>query len=108
MSQSSLERTWVEVKLSENDRLAYPLRTPPNAMLGGSVYEQACSPEKASFKLRYATFSASDIANGFDPNYDKVGPYIDIPSTSALEDYFVRENLDLEGFVDSGLTDYPM
>lgn len=107
-SENPLERKWIEIKLSENSQASYPFRTPPNAMLGGSEFRPVCAPENASFKIRCAIFLKSDVDNGFDPNYDKVGLYIDISSVSDLNEFLERERLNLEEFVDSGSTDYPM
>ncbi|MGE8159723.1 hypothetical protein ACQKRQ_06145 [Paraburkholderia sp. NPDC080076] len=107
-SDSFTERTWIELKLAESDRQAYPLRVRPYAMLKGSKFQPSCLPERAAFRLRYATFLREDIDNGLDPNFDKVGDYIDIPSTSDLDGFLTKEGLSVEDFVDSGLTDYPM
>ena len=101
------ERTWIEIRLTRGARPAYPLRTPPHAMLGNSKFQPACPPEQASFELRYATFSRADIEQAFDPNYDQVGEYIHIPSVTALKDFLAREQLDIEDFIDAGATDYP-
>lgn len=107
-AKNPLEITWVEIRLSENSKIPYPLRTPPYAMLKGSAFRSICPPEKASFKIRYATFLKSDIDNDLDPCYDKVGSYINIPSLSDLESFLKKEGLDLENFIDSGVTNYPL
>lgn len=107
-SGRAADRTWVEITLNREAEPAYPLRIPAQAMLGGSKFQTACPPESASFKLRKASFARSDIENGFDPNYDRVGTYVDLSSIAALRELLASEGLDIEAFVDSATTDYPL
>ena len=108
-SESESERTWIEIRLSPYaPRPTYPFRTEPNAMLFLSKFWIPCPPEKASFRLRYATLQKEDIENQYEPDDRKVGKYIDIPSIMELEKILKEKKINIDEFVDSRDTEYPL
>jgi hypothetical protein len=110
ISDNLLERTWIELGLlSFNLVPLYPLNLPSDGMgmLYHSKFLPCCPPEKAAFRLRFATYSVKDIDNGYDPDDRKVGKYIEIPSVSDLDDFLNRKNLSIDDFSYDLFTDNP-
>ena len=102
------KRKWIEIKLHPDCKPSYPFRLPPNSMIGGSPYICAASKQSAKFKLRFSSFNSIDIENEYDPSYDGVGDYIDLPSVEELDNYLQEMSLSLDDFSDSSETQYPM
>ncbi|MDR1911463.1 MAG: hypothetical protein LBQ52_03840 [Helicobacteraceae bacterium] len=108
-SESESERVWIEIRLSPYaPQPRYPFRAEPYAALFLSKYWIACPIEKASFRLRYATLQKEDIENQYEPDERKVGKYIDIPSVIELEKFLNENKLNIDEFVDSLDTQYPL
>ncbi|ENX5421858.1 TPA: hypothetical protein SMP81_003766 [Proteus mirabilis] len=102
-------RAWLEIVLQDKVKPAYPFRTEPNAMIGHSPYSNICDESKAKFKVRTSYFLTSDIENGFDPSYDRVGKYIYLSSIDELFNYLNAKNLKVDDFIDSSMDDdYPL
>lgn len=102
------KRRWLQLQLQDVSRPSYPLRTPPNAMLGLAAFWPSVAKENARFKLRTSDFDAEDVASGMDPSYDGVGEYVEFESYADLVAWLRIQGVCLEEFVDSAGTDYPL
>ncbi|WP_369944483.1 hypothetical protein [Xanthomonas medicagonis] len=107
-SDAAGKRRWLELQLQDVSRPSYPLRTPPNSMLGSSPLWPSVAKQSARFKLRISDFDAEDIASGMDPSYDAVGAYIEFESYADLVAWLKEREVCLQDFVDSAGTDYPL
>lgn len=96
---------WLEIVLQDKVKPAYPFRTEPNAMIGHSPYSNICDESEAKFKVRTSYFLTSDIENGFDSSYDRVGKYIYLSSIDELFNYLNAKNLKFDDFIDSSMDD---
>ncbi|BDR55773.1 hypothetical protein [Xylocopilactobacillus apis] len=88
---------WLEISLQDDLKPTYSFRRDHYARVEPNFFN-SCPIEKAKFKLRESAFIRSDLEQGFDPSYERVGQFFYLNSLAELEDYLKNRNLDLDRF----------
>lgn len=106
-SKNPKKRKWIEILLHHDDLPSYPLRVPPHGTTSLSEYQSKASLN-SRFKFRKCSFNADDIEQGYDPSYEGVEEYHIVETYEKLNEVLIANGVEIENFVDSLASDYPL